>query len=555
MIRAIKKHWPLIVGIGTLWIVTIIVLAIGIRKNHGHFTYVLDDPYIHMAMAKNFAQCGVLGITNRGFTSASSSPLWTLLLSLVYFLFGVNEISPFILNIILGSFIVFFTYVFLRKDNLNSLSIFTALLSIVFFTPLPAMIFIGMEHTLHILITLTFVYLSSKMLSKETWTVSESSLLLLLAFFLPMARYEGLFLILVVVVLFVLKRRPYYSFLLLCTAILPIAIYGLISVLHGWFFLPNSILLKGNIPELSLTGIGTFLYAVAAKIKRKEIIGIMFALLLITFIFQQAMRTDLKSAPIPSQKQKTFWKNSIVMFTIFFAMVFLHLLFADLGLFYRYEAYIVATGILAISIAIHENLSKVPSNIKLSKQANSLIIALLILPLLLPLLKRGTNSLRKIPQAATNIYEQQYQMGLFLRQFYTGESVAANDIGAINYLAPINCLDLWGLASLEVAEAKRNRCYNTQKIYDLARQKKVKLAIVYDSWFKSYGGIPPQWVRCGQWKISDNTICGDDKVLFYAVNPSEANNLKNNLSAFSSHLPKSVVQMGAYRGCGMQNNS
>jgi hypothetical protein len=37
------------------------------------------------------------------------------------------------------------------------------------------------------------------------------------------------------------------------------------------------------------------------------------------------------------------------------------------------------------------------------------------------------------PKATTNIYEQQYQMGLFIKEFYENKSIVANDIGAINF--------------------------------------------------------------------------------------------------------------------------
>ena len=61
---------------------------------------------------------------------------------------------------------------------------------------------------------------------------------------------------------------------------------------------------------------------------------------------------------------------------------------------------------------------------------------------------RGIASLGNIPQASKNIYEQQYQMGLFLETFYSSEKVAANDIGAIHFLADIQCLDLWKILQL-----------------------------------------------------------------------------------------------------------
>ena len=47
----------------------------------GHFVYPLDDTYIAMAMAKNFAAHAVWGVTPYEFTSAASTPLYVLLLA------------------------------------------------------------------------------------------------------------------------------------------------------------------------------------------------------------------------------------------------------------------------------------------------------------------------------------------------------------------------------------------------------------------------------------------------------------------------------------------
>ena len=83
--RLIREHLPLLISVVVLWAIVGISLTLSIRENQGHIIYALDDTYIHMAMAKNFSQHGVWGMTKYGFTSSSSSPLWTLLLSLCYF--------------------------------------------------------------------------------------------------------------------------------------------------------------------------------------------------------------------------------------------------------------------------------------------------------------------------------------------------------------------------------------------------------------------------------------------------------------------------------------
>src|SRR6185436_5620763 len=81
---------------------------------------------------------------------------------------------------------------------------------------------------------------------------------------------------------------------------------------------------------------------------------------------------------------------------------------------------------------------------------------------------RGVRAHLETPGAVANIYEQQIQMGRFLARFYPGQGVAANDIGAICFLADLRVLDLWGLASRDVAEAKLTGTYSTARIGELA---------------------------------------------------------------------------------------
>ncbi len=95
-----RQHWPLVLSLMILWLTTVLLLVISLGLNNGHFAYGLDDAYIHMSIAKNFALHGVWGLTPYGFTSSSSSLLWTLLLSFIFYIIGVNVLVPFMLNII-----------------------------------------------------------------------------------------------------------------------------------------------------------------------------------------------------------------------------------------------------------------------------------------------------------------------------------------------------------------------------------------------------------------------------------------------------------------------
>lgn len=528
------KHWPLLVAMATLWVTVSVLLIISIKQNQGHFVYALDDPYIHMAIAKNFSQHGVWGVTEHGFTSSSSSPLWTLLLSLTYLIGGVNELSPFILNVVFATLLVILVYVLLRRYELPPLYSFLILLSVIFFTPLPALIFTGMEHVLQVLSTISFVYLAARILAKDKSSLLELSLFFTLAPLLTMLRYEGLFLVIAVVALLAIRRRLLLGLFLLTLAIVPIAIYGVISASHGWYFLPNSVLLKASIPTHSIRGIVGYLYSFLLKLQGTSSLFILLCIAVSLMSFRLA-------------KQRTLWKDSSIMVLVFIAATFLHMLFANTGWFFRYEAYLVAVGIFVIAVAVRPYL---PQRISISLNSGLLLrygaICVLAFLLVCPLALRGLDSARMVPRATTNIYQQQYQMGLFIREFYQGQTVALNDIGAVNYLADVRCLDLTGLGSQEVAQRKLSGHYDTYQIYCLAKQEGVKVAVVYDHWFAGYGGLPSQWHRVGQWEISNNVVCGGDIVSWYVVDPQEESKLILALSNFRYQLPAGVGQSGYY---------
>jgi len=389
---------------------------------------------------------------------------------------------------------------------------------------------------MHALITILFVYFSAKILSDEKSSKKRYILWSILAALVTMARYEGLFLILVVSVLLLLRRKPILSLGLGGAGLLPIIIYGVISISNGWYFLPNPILLKGQVPRFSsLSGIINFfshsvdnLYN---QMKSAPDMQILILGALIIFLFQYS-------------KQKGIWRDTRIMMVIFITGALLHMQFAKTGWYNRYEAYLVALGLFVMVIGMGDLLSrKLSFAVRRSLMLKYIAEALIILIILVSFDSRAIKSLKSTPQATTNIYEQQYQMGLFLKEFYQGKSVAANDIGAINYLADFECLDLWGLGNYEITELLRKGRYDRLQISNLARQKNVRIAIIYESWFKGCGGIPSQWNKVGAWKIYNNLVCGDNTVSFYAVDPSEEYSLNKNLRAFSSRLPKNVEQV------------
>jgi hypothetical protein len=118
--------------------------------------------------------------------------------------------------------------------------------------------------------------------------------------------------------------------------------------------------------------------------------------------------------------------------------------------------------------------------------------------------------------------------------------VAVNDLGAVAWLGDREILDVWGLATLEVAKAKRAGTYGPALVEALANARQVTLAMVYPTWMQRFGGIPPSWTRIGSWTIADNVICGEATVEFYAVASAAAPLIRRALGAFTPNLPRTV---------------
>ena len=86
----------------------LIYILLMLSKTENNFTYILDDAYIHLAMAKNFALHGVWGVTEHSFSSSSSSPVFTFVLAGLIYCFGNYQLIPLIFNLGCAFLLIYF---------------------------------------------------------------------------------------------------------------------------------------------------------------------------------------------------------------------------------------------------------------------------------------------------------------------------------------------------------------------------------------------------------------------------------------------------------------
>lgn len=486
--------------------ITAAVLCASYRAADHHFVFALDDPYIAMAMAKSLAIHGIWGITRFEFTSSSSSPLFTLILALLYRLTGVHAATSLAVSWAAGAAAIYQADRFLT-EHLRQRARTLTLTIFVLAAPLFVIGLLGMEHTLHLVLATAFLRAFEK--------ASESPRrLFVITALMVGARYEGLFLVAAATILFAAQRRWRPMCWMIGGAVLTVASYGVYSVAHGSYFLPNSVALKGTHPHgwlILLVAIEKFL--------------ITPRLTILVFALASAAGYLRRSRPHVAQLAALLAISGAA-----------HVVVASTGSAFRYEAYFIALSCLVLAIA------PVAWHQFASKGRPAFRIALFVAAVLLAL--RSGDAALSLPGYSRAIYLQQIQSAGFLQTFFPEASVAANDIGAISFFTDIHCTDLVGLADSDIFYAKRGHAYTTDFLRSEAAARQVQIAVVYDKWFPGPSPrfwlgprLPREWLRVAELQVPHSEVLGDDVVSFYAVEPSTAEPLRTALHQFAPSLP------------------
>ena len=542
--RLLGQHWPLFAATADFFLVTVALFVLCRKGDRGHFVYALDDIYISMAVAKSFAFHGVWGVTPYEFASCESTTIWPVLLAAIFRLVGPSELAPLVLAALFACLSIWLGYGFLKSFGLGQVDIFSVLVAFIFFTPLPTLVLSGMEHTLQIATAIAFFWLAAEELSDEKPPTSRrhSRWLWVLAPLVTLTRFEGLFLAFAVCSLFLLRKRWRLAVGLGGLALAPVVIIGGLSVWKGWFWLPSSIYLKANLPRVvrSAQNIVPHIHGAFAwsAVNSRGVLGCGIALLLLLGLL---VRKDQK-----------LWRKSTVLIVLWLISAVLHVKFAGFGWLLRYEAYLLALGLLILSAGAYECVRRSQEGHwgNVDKAGAVLLLIVLAVGVFPVLVSRGVSAALLTSDASKKIFEQQYQMGQFVREFYRGKPVAVNDIGAVSYFGEPRLIDLWGIGSIDVAKERIRGYLSQSQIAQLTLARNTKIAILYANAFRNgifaTEGLPSQWKVVGTWTDSDTTFDSETTVTFFAVDPSEESRLINTLRQFASQLPPSVLQAGPY---------
>lgn len=501
-----------------LILVYVVLYFIVLNINNGYFSYALDDPYIHLSMAKNFYEKQILSVDGISFASASSSPLWFIMLS--FFMGFDTEITqnlPFLFNIIF-QILSLFMIIFIFNKHFKVQISYLLLLIFAVFAPFIPLALGGMEHSLQIFLMLVVL---NEYLNFINHKYNKNFLFLcLFSALLVATRYENIAFVLMLAITLVFEKK-YKEFIILSfISFVPIVAFGIFSQQFNLGFFPSSIMIKSEIGNhIDVNLFKKIINKIISGFTHKHIF-IIFILNLYIFI-----RTFLKRD----------YKITYLAF-VFIGTTLAHLAFGSLGWLNRYEAYLIVFGLLNIISFLYKyyNLYKIENKLK-----TMIFLFLFIVFFIISASFKG----HYIAVLGTkNIFEQQIQMAKFLKRYFNNSKIAANDIGAISFFTNIKLLDLAGLGSYDIVRLYKDGKYNANTIKKLIAKNDVDLIVVYDVWFSklNFSFNDENYSFMGSWQIIDNKVCGSDIVSFYSKKATFSQNFTK-FKDYEAQLPKDVI--------------
>ncbi|SDM21577.1 hypothetical protein [Chryseobacterium taihuense] len=497
-----------------------------VRQTDGSYTYLIDDAYIHLAIAKNFALHKVWGITQYQFSSTSSSPLFTFIISVLIRIFGDNDLLPLYFNMFCGfgivySLVKYFSAIF-NTVNLVVLSVLFTL----FFSVLHVQLLSGMEHIFHVLLIVVNIWCFSRMNSLKSAAAGFYLSLMLMG----LVRFESMFYFVILSALFLFAKKWKESVAVLLAGFIPVLIFCCFNYLQDGYFFPNSVVVKGTKFNF---GDG-FLHQLRIIFLNNFLLNISFYKI---GVFPILMSVFIVGREIYKKKKMNEIIQTNFLLIVFSLLMICHSLFAELKGSFRYEAYIL----VGFSMAIIPKISGIFGDFKAYIKREKILSVLVLMNMLL-LCYKTAYAHRMLDKGGKNIYEQQMQSAKFLHTYYNNSKVVANDIGAISYYTDIHLLDTAGLGSKETMRFNENKKKADRGFEEFLTQytadHQYEIAIIYDEWLNGF--VPKTWKKVAVLTIQDGIMVAKNSVSVYAVD-GHVDQLRRNIKNFSWNRNVKVV--------------
>ena len=480
-------------------IYTLGILALSLWRNDGNFVYALDDPYIHLDLARQIATTGLYGVNPGEYAAPSSSIIWPFLLAPFAFLPGFVQI-PFIIGLLVtGSSAAVITRMLperLSPQTRIALA-FTATLAF----NLPGLALMGMENGLNVLLGLLAAQACLKTLNGE----QPPSAIWPVFILLPLVRYESI--LISAASLFILFRLGWRKHVLLTGLLLCVPIIGftVFLYLHNLGPVPSSTIVKKLRLGDEAGGFWKFWF-ISMIIGLRNPSGIAFVVISLALAAMTALRARQ-------------WRSTefSVLLAITGALLG-HILLGRLSTWEtpRYDQHLAAF-VLPLAAWLFSG--------QISRLLTSIIIILFAIP-------GFYTSLWGIQLSSSAAYQQQYQMGRLVRDFWH-EPVAVNDIGMVGLGTDAYVLDLVGLANKEALDSWRMAIPDWHN--GLVQRKRTPLIMVYRTWVPE--DVRRHWLPVGELFRATPSTMGDSSVLLLTPYPERADEIHTILREWAKGLP------------------
>ncbi len=440
------------------WVVVGVVLAFAVesalilRSTGGHFTYTLDDPYIHLALADQIRH-GHYGINPTETSSPASSILWPFLLSLTAGL-RFQDWVPLLWNLIFtaGSALllhgVFARYV-------KGWVLVGATVAAVLALDLVGIAFSGLEHPLQIFLAL----LVGRGVVELASSGRVDPLLLVAMAVGPLVRYENAAFSVAAALVLVARGHVRQAAAATAAWVAGVGAFTLFLVTRGLEPLPSSVLVKMGIPGAS---------RVDQVVWRLELLLVHPQFLLCGVIV-------VIDAVVLRRWTVLHWFAAVTLVA--------HAVAGGFTQSGRYEVYLLA-GLVPVLARMAADWGFVRSG------PLTLLVSMLGVALALSAIPLALWSFA-VPSASADIESQQAQTARFVAGYWR-EPIAVNDLGLVAYRGGQRVLDLGGLAS---QDARHAQATSRHWLGPLVRHSGVRAAAIYTGWFRDQ--IPASWVTVG----------------------------------------------------------
>jgi len=504
-------------------------LAVALRAalgwTDGRLVYAVDDAYIHMAVARTLASHGVWGCTPFHFSSSSSSLLWTFGLGVAYRALQVHDWTPLVLNVVfaLGTLVV--AEVSLTRFGAPPLLRASALVGIVVAFPFTGMVLIGMEHVLHLLLTIAFAALAALGLVSPPESPRAgrrlTAALCVLGALLGASRYEGFFLIGLAGLAFLARRQVLRAVSIGVAALVPVVAFGVISTANGSYFLPNPLMVKavGDNASTLAALLKPFGSEDLAFLRNNRAMPILLGLGVLGALGQWRTRRGP-------------WRPPVLFPLLLVGMILLHghFVFSPLYWVYRYDAYLVAFGVFVAAVALVD----LPTPRGLPRGALPALLVAALVPIVADV-REGLYPDAEI-EGARGTYLEQYQTAQFIRRYYPSATLIVNDLGAVTYYTEARILDLVGLGDLEPLVIMRRTAYTSREVTAWTAPYRPSIAIVSLGWSIVGPLIPPEWVRVAVVEVPPH----GHRVGYFAVDREERWTLRASVAQHFGPLARTL---------------